>query len=140
MPASGHRSSADAPQTILKEWAYQRQYYTNAKRLAQPLRFVEEYNSRRPHRALGYKRLTDLGDNGSIYGESAPEFFVLNRQRKVVYMGGMDDNSLVSEVTKHYLEPAVEAALAGKAAAVAEAPAIGCRVRYERERRTRKEK
>ena len=27
--------------------------------------------------ALGYKRLTDLGDNGSIWGESAPEFFVL---------------------------------------------------------------
>ena len=27
--------------------------------------------------ALGYKRLTDLGENGSIYGESAPAFFVL---------------------------------------------------------------
>jgi catechol 2,3-dioxygenase-like lactoylglutathione lyase family enzyme len=26
---------------------------------------------------LGYKRLTDLGGNGSIWGESAPEFFVL---------------------------------------------------------------
>src|SRR5260370_32645375 len=27
--------------------------------------------------ALGYKRLNDLGENGSIWGESAPEFFVL---------------------------------------------------------------
>jgi catechol 2,3-dioxygenase-like lactoylglutathione lyase family enzyme len=27
--------------------------------------------------ALGYKRLLDLGENGSIWGESAPEFFVL---------------------------------------------------------------
>src|SRR6266705_472397 len=26
---------------------------------------------------LGCKRLNDLGDNGSIWGESAPEFFVL---------------------------------------------------------------
>ena len=26
---------------------------------------------------LGYKRLTDLGDRGSIWGESDPEFFVL---------------------------------------------------------------
>lgn len=26
---------------------------------------------------LGYKRLTDLGDGGSIWGESGPEFFVL---------------------------------------------------------------
>src|ERR1700738_2690967 len=25
---------------------------------------------------LGYKRLNDLGDNGSIWGESAPGFFV----------------------------------------------------------------
>jgi catechol 2,3-dioxygenase-like lactoylglutathione lyase family enzyme len=27
--------------------------------------------------ALGYKRLNDLGENGSIWGQSAPEFFVL---------------------------------------------------------------
>jgi catechol 2,3-dioxygenase-like lactoylglutathione lyase family enzyme len=26
---------------------------------------------------LGYKRLSDLGENGSIWGETAPEFFVL---------------------------------------------------------------
>ena len=26
---------------------------------------------------LGYKRLSDLAENGSIWGESAPEFFVL---------------------------------------------------------------
>ncbi len=26
---------------------------------------------------LGYRRLTDLGENGSIWGESDPEFFVL---------------------------------------------------------------
>ena len=26
---------------------------------------------------LGYQRLKDLGDNGSIWGQSAPEFFVL---------------------------------------------------------------
>lgn len=27
--------------------------------------------------ALGYKRITDLGENGSIWGEDAPSFFVL---------------------------------------------------------------
>src|SRR6185437_13658370 len=26
---------------------------------------------------LGYQRLKDLGENGSIWGQSAPEFFVL---------------------------------------------------------------
>ena len=72
---------------------------------------------------------------GKAFGAAfTPEFFVLNRQRQVVYMGGMDDNSQASDVKHNYLEPAVEAALAGKQPATAEAPAIGCRVRYARQR------
>jgi len=41
--------------------------------------------------ALGYKRLNDLGDNGSIWGQSDPEFFVLkpaNGQPATVANGG----------------------------------------------------
>ncbi len=73
---------------------------------------------------------------GKDFGANfTPEVFVLNKQRQVVYMGGMDDNSNPLEVKAHYLEPAVAAALAGKAPSKAEAPAIGCRIRYERERR-----
>jgi peroxiredoxin len=73
---------------------------------------------------------------GRAYGANfTPEFFVLDRQRKVVYMGGMDDSSNPQTVKTRYLEPAVEAALSGKAPEVAEAPAIGCRVRYARKRR-----
>jgi peroxiredoxin len=72
---------------------------------------------------------------GKAYGANfTPEFFVLDRNRQVVYMGGMDDSSQADSVKKNYLEPAVEAALAGRAPATAEAPAIGCRVRYVRER------
>ncbi|MGD9723930.1 MAG: thioredoxin family protein [Pirellulales bacterium] len=72
---------------------------------------------------------------GRAFGAAfTPEFFVLDRDRKVVYMGGMDDSSQVDTVKVNYLEPAVEAALAGKSAETAEAPAIGCRVRYKRER------
>lgn len=75
---------------------------------------------------------------GKAYGAAfTPEFFVLNQERKVVYMGAMDDSSTASMVKTLYLEPAVEAALAGKAPEVAEAPAIGCRMRYARERRRR---
>ena len=40
---------------------------------------------------------------------------------------------------KNYLEPAVEAVLAGRSPETAEAPAIGCRVRYARERREAKQ-
>ena len=72
---------------------------------------------------------------GREYGANfTPEFFVLNRGRKIVYMGGMDDSSNAATVKVNYLEPAVEATLAGKAPETAEAPAIGCRVRYQRER------
>jgi peroxiredoxin len=77
-------------------------------------------------------------DIGKAFGAAfTPEFFVLNGQRKVVYMGGMDDSSNVATVTSHYLVPAVEATLAGREPEVAESPAIGCRVRYARKRRER---
>lgn len=72
---------------------------------------------------------------GKAFGAAfTPEFFVLDRQRAVAYMGGMDDSSQVDMVKKNYLEPAVEAVLAGRTPPTAEAPAIGCRVRYARER------
>jgi peroxiredoxin len=75
---------------------------------------------------------------GKAYGAAfTPEFFVLDRQRHVAYMGGMDDSSQPSEVKENFLDPAVEAALAGKSPATAEAPAIGCRIRYARERRSK---
>jgi peroxiredoxin len=74
---------------------------------------------------------------GKAFGAAfTPEFFVLDKNRKVVFMGGMDDSSSPDQVKNHYLEPAVEAVLAGKPAEIAEVPAIGCRVRYARQRRT----
>ena len=70
-------------------------------------------------------------DYGAVF---TPEVFVLNKARKVVYMGGIDDNSRVSEVKEHYLEPAIQAALKGEPAKPAETVARGCRIRYARER------
>ncbi len=64
-----------------------------------------------------------------------PEFFVLNAERKVVYMGAMDDNTDPAAVKNNYLEPAIAAALSGSKPQVAETLAVGCRVRYVRERK-----
>ncbi len=69
---------------------------------------------------------------GAIY---TPEFFVLNQDRKVVYMGAMDDSPDGKRVGKRYVEDAIDATLSGGTPVVAETPAIGCRVRYERTRR-----
>lgn len=74
-------------------------------------------------------------DFGAIW---TPEFFVLNKERKVVYMGAFDDNTDASKVKRHYVEEAVTATLNGKAMETAETPAIGCQIRWERRRRSRR--
>jgi peroxiredoxin len=71
-------------------------------------------------------------DYGATY---TPEFFVLDKNRKIVYMGAMDDNSEANKVTKRYVDDAVAAALQGKLPAVKETVAVGCTVRYKRQRR-----
>src|SRR5436305_1517999 len=48
------------------------------------------------------------------YGATyTPEFVVLNKERKVVYLGAMDDSPDGKNITKRYLEDAIAAALAG---------------------------
>lgn len=64
-----------------------------------------------------------------------PEFFILNKERKIAYMGGLDDRSAIRLVKHRYLEEATDALLAGKLPKIQEAPAIGCRIRVKRERR-----
>lgn len=70
------------------------------------------------------------------YGASfTPEFFLLDKDRKVAFMGGMDDNSDPKIVKEHYLEDAIDAVLKGQKPKTAEAVSIGCRIRYVSERR-----
>jgi peroxiredoxin len=68
------------------------------------------------------------------YGANfTPEFFVLNKERKVVYMGAMDDKAPPREATKTYLDSAVTAVLKGEKVDAAETSAsAGCRIRFER--------
>lgn len=70
------------------------------------------------------------------YGATfTPEFFVLGKDRKIVYMGAMDDNTFANKVKVNYLDDAVSAALKGEKPAKTETVARGCMVRYARERR-----
>jgi peroxiredoxin len=70
------------------------------------------------------------------YGATfTPEFVVLNKERKVVYLGAMDDSPDGKNITTHYVDDAVAAALAGKRPETTETPAVGCAVRYVRERK-----
>ena len=49
--------------TLVREWAYARPYRSNAERLAALPDFVDFYNQRRPHTALGGLSPTDVVDN-----------------------------------------------------------------------------
>jgi peroxiredoxin len=59
-----------------------------------------------------------------------PEFFVLNKERRIVYMGALDDNNLAKAAKTNYLEAAVTAALKGETPAVTETMPRGCVVNY----------
>jgi peroxiredoxin len=70
-------------------------------------------------------------DYGATY---TPEFFVLDRARKVAYMGAMDDKTKADAVTERYLERAVEAVLKGDKPSTGETITHGCLIRYKRSR------
>jgi peroxiredoxin len=69
------------------------------------------------------------------YGaKNTPEVFLLDKDRKVVYTGAFDDKA-TGEVKGRYLEDAVAALAAGKAASPAEtSPAAGCAIRFNPKR------
>lgn len=64
-----------------------------------------------------------------------PEFFVLDKSRKIAYMGGLDDHSSPKLAKNKFLETALDSILKGEKPKTAETVAIGCMIRYERERR-----
>ncbi len=66
---------------------------------------------------------------GAVY---TPEFFVLDKDRKVAYMGAMDDKSPPAMPKEQFLEAAANAVLKGEKPATAETLARGCRVDYVR--------
>lgn len=64
-----------------------------------------------------------------------PEFFVLNKERKVVFVGAMDDATNSATVTERYVEKAIEAALKGELPTTQRVPARGCAIPYKRSRK-----
>ena len=65
---------------------------------------------------------------GAMY---TPEFFVLDKARKVIYTGAMDDKGPPDEPKAKHLDAAVTAALAGESVDRAETTAsAGCRIKF----------
>ncbi|RUL84998.1 thioredoxin family protein [Tautonia sociabilis] len=79
----------------------------------------------------GYDETQEIGRN---YGSTkTPEFFVLDKDRVIRYMGAMYKNPLkVEPGDTNYVAEAVDALLAGEEVKIKETPAIGCGVQYRR--------
>lgn len=101
-----------------------------------PADSLEKMTERAKEKGFPYPYLFDESQQiAKNYGAGGtPEFFVLSPERKVVYMGAMDDSADLKTKKADYLEPAVQAALAGKKPETTETYAHGCRIRYVRKR------
>jgi peroxiredoxin len=88
-------------------------------------------------RKFGFTYLYDPSqETARAYGATfTPECFVLDKARKVVYMGAFDDKAPPGEPKLKGVESAVAAALAGKPPEVAEtSAAAGCRIVFNRKK------
>ena len=98
---------------------------------------LEDLTERAKQREFAFDYLHDESqkiakDHGAIF---TPEFYVFNKDRKLIYMGAMDDQTDAAKVQKKFVEEAITAGLKGGRPEVTETIARGCRVRYVRERK-----
>jgi peroxiredoxin len=70
----------------------------------------------------------------SLGATVTPEIFVLNKERKIVYMGALDDSQNAARVSHKYVEDAIDATLKGEAVKTSETRGRGCSIKYERAR------
>jgi peroxiredoxin len=69
---------------------------------------------------------------GRAYGATVtPHVFLLDGERKVVYMGAIDDHIEPENAKQHYLRDAIDAVLEGKTPEVATSKQFGCGIQYE---------
>lgn len=107
---------------------------------AKPADALLRLKERAEQKKFPYAYLSDKSQVlGQAYGANyTPEFFLLSSgepdQRRILYMGAMDDSTYADKVTTTYLESALAAALKGEAPAVQETAPRGCRIKYPRKR------
>ena len=94
---------------------------------------LEPMKKRAKEKGFNFPYLYDATQKiGRDYGATVtPHVFLLDKDRKVVYMGAVDDNMNAEKVKIHYLRDAVEALLAGKTPPQAVTAPFGCHIRYE---------
>jgi peroxiredoxin len=70
--------------------------------------------------------------SGIDYGATCtPHAFVLDKDRKLAYMGAIDDSMKADKVKKQYIRAALDSILDGKQPETATTRQFGCGIRYE---------
>lgn len=94
---------------------------------------LEQMKVRAKEKGFNFPYIYDSSQKmGHDYGAKVtPHVFVLDPQRKVVYIGAIDDNIDPKKVKQHYLRNALDALLAGKSPDPATTKAFGCTIKYD---------
>lgn len=73
----------------------------------------------------------DAEETARAYGPVAtPHVFVFDEQRRLRYVGAVDDSERVQNVKRHYLREALDALLAGQDPPVKQTKVVGCSVKW----------
>ncbi len=93
----------------------------------------EEMKAQAEERGFNFPYLYD-GDSEAVsrqYGPLVtPHAFLFDTERKLRYVGAIDDSERVEHVTIHYLRDAIDALLAGKQPEIAQTKVVGCSVKW----------
>ena len=95
---------------------------------------LENMTERAKEKGYKFDYLQDLSqETARAYGALVtPHLYVLDRDRKIAYMGAFDNSMNPAKVEKHYVKDAVEALLKGKEPEVKESLQFGCGIQYKR--------
>ena len=97
---------------------------------------LEQMRNRAKERKFSFSYLWDESQKiAQAYGATnTPHVFVLDQQRRIAYMGAIDDNNKPKLVEEHFLVEAVTALLSGKAVENTETLQRGCLIEYKESR------
>jgi len=94
---------------------------------------LEPMKKRAEQKGFNFPYLYDSSQKiGRDYGAKVtPHVFVLDQDRKVAYVGAIDNSMKADKVEKQYVRDALDALLAGNTPEPASAKAFGCGIKYE---------
>jgi thiol-disulfide isomerase/thioredoxin len=73
----------------------------------------------------------DTGEASARYGPLVtPHAFLFDRERRLRYVGAIDDSERIQHVETHHLRDAIDALLAGRNPPVAQTKVVGCSVKW----------